>query len=76
MTEELIERIIARKIEKDLKQKGIHLEGSYFVHGVYDWIICFTASNISEAKKFQHLLSNTYSGYIEDIILPWPWAGF
>ena len=67
LNKEIVEKIISREIEENLEKIGIHLEGSYFTHGVFDWIICFTASNISQAKKFQHLLSYTYSGYIEDI---------
>jgi len=69
LTNELAEKIVNRDIEKSIKKEAITIECSYFVHGKYDWIICLTAENIKQAKKFCDILQNVYTGHISDIII-------
>ena len=69
LTNELAEKIVNRDIEKSIEKETIAIEGSYFVHGKYDWIICLTAENIKQAKKFCDNLQNIYHGFISNIII-------
>ena len=69
LTNDLTEKIIRRELEKSAKIEGINIESSYFVHGSYDWIICFTAENIKYAKKFCDMVQNAYHGHIGDMVL-------
>jgi DNA-binding Lrp family transcriptional regulator len=69
LSNELAEKIISREIEKKAQEDGILVDSSFFVHGKYDWVICFTAKNIKHAKKFSDLLQKGYHGYIAEIIL-------
>lgn len=69
LTNDLAEKIVKRDIEKSIAKEAITIENSYFVHGKYDWIICLTAENIKQAKKFCDILQNVYYGYIANIII-------
>ena len=67
--QELINKIIKRDLTKKGKQIGVELTNSIFTHGVYDWIIHFTANNIQEAKTFVEQLNRLYEGYISDVYM-------
>ena len=69
LSNELAEKIISREIEKTANDEGIIIDNSFFVHGKYDWILCFTADNIMHAKKFTDILQKAYHGYLAEIIL-------
>ena len=69
LTKDLAEKIIKREVEKSAEAEGITIESSFFVHGNYDWIICFTAENIKYAKKFCDIIQKAYYGYIADLAL-------
>lgn len=66
---ELAEKIINRNIEPTAEEMGVTLESSLFTHGPYEWIICLTAPNVTQALKFCDLLNQAYKGYIADIEL-------
>ena len=36
---------------------------------IYDWLICFSARNIIQAKKFNELLIETYREYVKETVL-------
>lgn len=42
---------------------------SSYLHGHYDWMLVFTASNIKNAKKFSELLTKEYQHVISEIHL-------
>ena len=42
---------------------------SSYLHGHYDWMLIFTASNIKNAKKFSELLTKEYQHVISEIHL-------
>ncbi len=69
LSDELAEKIISREIEKTANAEGIIIDNSFFVHGKYDWIMCFTANNIKHAKKFSDMVQKAYHGYIAEIVL-------
>jgi DNA-binding Lrp family transcriptional regulator len=64
---ELTSKIIKRNIEPAAKKLGVMIDSSFYVHGMYDWIICFSAEDIADAKQFGDVLLRAYPGYIADI---------
>ena len=67
--EKVADKIITRKLESIAPKTGVKIENSLYVHGVYDWIISFTAEDIRQAKQFCEILNRTYRGYLSEINL-------
>ena len=65
VTEEIYNEIISRKFEKYVKEIGMEIENSIFVHGEYDWIITFIAEDIRLTKKCVDKFSEIHPGFIE-----------
>ena len=61
--------IISREIERKADEIGISIETSHYLHGCYDWQICFTAENIVMAKRFCEALNTTYAPSIKKLKL-------
>jgi len=61
--------IVTRKIEKEAKKIGVTIHGSHYLHGHYDWQICFTAENLAKAKQFSEKLKTVYFPIIKDLEL-------
>ena len=68
-TQELIKKIIDRNLTKKGKKIEAEITNSYYTHGVYDWVICFNASNIKVAKSFVEEVNKLYGGYVSVIHL-------
>jgi DNA-binding Lrp family transcriptional regulator len=62
-------RIVSRKIENIAEELGVTIEGSFYVHGEYDWVITFTAQDIKQAKKFSDSVITFHPGVIENITI-------
>jgi DNA-binding Lrp family transcriptional regulator len=69
LNNELLENITKRKIENNAKKLGITVESSYYVNGAYDYVICFNAEDIKQAKKLCENVNIIFEGYIEEIKL-------
>jgi len=67
LSEELTSNIIKRNIEPAAKKLGAVIDSSFYVHGIYDWVICLLAEDIANAKQFCDVLLRSYPGYIADI---------
>ena len=67
--EGLVDTIVSRKIEKHAEEMGILIESSYYLHGTFDWLICFVAKDLKDAKKFESELLKTYKSYIQETTL-------
>jgi Lrp/AsnC family leucine-responsive transcriptional regulator len=50
----------------DLKNK---LLDTYYVHGIYDWVITFLADDLSDAKDFCNKILKFYNKYVERLDL-------
>jgi len=61
--------IVSREIERKAKEIGISIGTSHYLHGCYDWQICFTAENIVMAKRFCEALNIVYTPNIEELKL-------
>lgn len=63
------DRIVARRAEDLLIKLGGTIESSAYVHGEYDWVVTFTASDIRQAKKYSDMLIALHPGEIQKIML-------
>ncbi len=67
-SEEKINIVIKRDLRKTATELGVELEGSYYINGVYDWLMCITADNINQVKIFCDSFSTVFKGtYVSDI---------
>ena len=67
--QELINKIIDRDLAKKGKKIGIEMTNSYYTNGLYDWVICFNANDIREAKSFVEEFNKLYEGYASEVHL-------
>jgi DNA-binding Lrp family transcriptional regulator len=67
LDETTINKIVSRKLEDIIKDAGVTIESSSYVHGDYDWILTFTAKDVIQAKKFADALVAFHPGMIENI---------
>ena len=68
-SQELINKIIKRELTDKGKNLGIEMINSIYTHGVYDWVICFNAYDIRDAKGFVEDVNKLFEGYISEIQL-------
>ncbi|MCX6671708.1 MAG: Lrp/AsnC family transcriptional regulator [Euryarchaeota archaeon] len=69
LDEATVNKIVSRKLEDLIREIGITIESSSYVHGDYDWILTFTAKDIIQAKKFSDSLVMLHPGMIENITI-------
>ncbi len=51
------------------KNLGIFVQTACMLQGEYDALLCFTARDISVAKRFTEYINKKYSSYIRDIMM-------
>ena len=82
--DELADKIVKREIETFAENMDIIIGSSFYLHGIFDWIICFAAHDLRHAKKFDseflkyfkpwvhetHLLENIFPVKRSGIINP------
>jgi len=61
--------IAERKIDKIAAEMGVTVENSYWLHGNYDGMLCFSAKDLRQAKRFQEVYLNTFNGNIAELNL-------
>ena len=69
LDEKLADKVISRKIEQMASKIGVKIVTSFYCHGSYDWITCFMAPDIKDAKKFTEDVKTVYIDHIADIQL-------
>jgi DNA-binding Lrp family transcriptional regulator len=67
LDESTINKIVSRRLEDVIKELGITIESSSYVHGDFDWILTFTAKDIVQAKKFSDALVTFHPGVIDNV---------
>jgi DNA-binding Lrp family transcriptional regulator len=67
--EKTADKIISRELEEKADEIGIVIHSSHYLHGEFDWQICFTSENIGTAKKFCEFLNSTYRPSIKELKL-------
>ena len=64
---ETVNKIIDLTMHSKGEEIGIHILCSSYIHGLYDWIFIFSASDIKNAKKFSEILMKEYQHAISEI---------
>jgi Lrp/AsnC family transcriptional regulator len=65
---EKLDLVIGRELKKESAEIGVDVESSYYVHGSFDWLLCITASNVRQVKKFCNLFNTLFAeGYVSDV---------
>ena len=64
-----IEKIIENVQEDTESMLNIGLIGSFYINGIYDWLVVFSAENILDAKKFCTHIQKQHENYIDRIEL-------
>jgi DNA-binding Lrp family transcriptional regulator len=67
--DELAQRIISRDIEKKAENLDIFIGSSFYLHGSYDWVMCFVAEDLRTAKKFDGELVKMFKEHIQETSL-------
>lgn len=62
-----VNKIIKTSSDEIGKKVGVTVHTNCYLHGIYDWIFCFTADDIRQAKKFSELIATEFSSYIREI---------
>ena len=62
-----IDKIIKDSIDEIGKQVDVNVQVNSYLHGIYDWMFCFTTQDIRQAKKFSEVLTREFSKYIGEI---------
>jgi uncharacterized protein with GYD domain len=65
-SKEFINKIINRDLKKQAKKIGIEITNSYYTSGAYDWLLCFTANNIREAKSLVEEINKIYEEFVSE----------
>lgn len=64
-----VSKIVALTLQSKGADIGVEICCSSYLHGHYDWMFIFTASDIKNAKKFSELLLMEYHHAISEIHL-------
>ncbi len=68
ITKEKIDMVVKGDLRQVATELGVELEGSYYINGVYDWLMCITADGITQVKKYCDSFSTVFKGtYASDI---------
>ena len=67
ISKEVINHITSREIADKVKKVGVEFINSIYLNGKYDWMICFTANNIKDAKNIEELYFKLYPEIISEI---------
>jgi hypothetical protein len=67
--EKEVDIIVSRKTEDLAKAMRITIESSAYLHGEYDWILTFTAEDLTHTKRFSDIVISQYPASIEKITI-------
>jgi DNA-binding Lrp family transcriptional regulator len=67
-SEDKVNIVVKRELRKLATKLGVELEGSYYINGLYDWLMCITADGINQVKRFCNSFGTVFEGsYVSDI---------
>lgn len=69
MEEEILSKMSNKEFTKRIEKLGIQSLFQLFIHGYFDWLVMFNASDIKKAKGYVEELNRAYQGFIEEISL-------
>jgi DNA-binding Lrp family transcriptional regulator len=69
ISKELIEKIQSDEIHSLFPSSEVNIRSSFYVHGIFDMIVSFTARDLKQAKKVQEAFLKNYKGFIQEIFI-------
>jgi DNA-binding Lrp family transcriptional regulator len=66
---EALNLIVSKDLASEVRKTGIEIINSTYTNGLYDWIVCFNANDIKEAKNLVEKFNQLFEGYISEIHL-------
>jgi DNA-binding Lrp family transcriptional regulator len=67
--EKIVDTLLSRSFDDAATKMGISIETSSYIHGEYDWITSFLASDIRLAKQFCNSVNQSYPDVFEKFVL-------
>jgi Lrp/AsnC family leucine-responsive transcriptional regulator len=67
--EKIVDTLLSRSFDDAVTKMGINIETSSYIHGEYDWITSFLASDIRHAKQFCNSVNQSYPDVFEKFVL-------
>ena len=65
----LIDKIVNRELQDRSENGEVEITNSIYTNGIFDWVICFSANGIKEAKRFVEEVNKLFIGHIAEIHL-------
>ena len=65
LDKKIMNKIDSLNLEDIASPIDVYIETSCYIHGNYDWIICFLAEDLNKARKFCDLLQIEFPGAIQ-----------
>ena len=69
VSQELLDHIIKRERANEVRKMGVEITNSIFLHGSFDWILCFNAPNLKTAKGYIEIFNKFFEGYVSEVHL-------
>ncbi len=69
ISQETLDLILSRNLANEVRKTGLEIINSIYTNGLYDWIVCFNAANIIEAKSLVEKFNKLFEGYILEVHL-------
>ncbi len=69
VTKDALNHILNREIADKVRKWDIEFINSIYINGKYDWLLCFSAKNIRDAKNVVELYNQVYPDLISEIDL-------
>ena len=67
-SQENTDLVLKRTLKGQAEKIGVIVESSYFLHGIYDWLLVVIAKDILHVKKFCELFNQLFKeGLVSDI---------
>lgn len=66
ISKEALKQILSRDLANEVRKTGLEIINSIYTNGFYDWIVCFNANNIREAKSLAEKFNELFEGYISE----------
>ncbi len=66
---DIVDIVKRRENAKNMKDLGVELQSSWFVHGKYDLAILCRARDIANVKRFQEYMYKAFPNYLEGLTI-------
>ncbi len=65
--DDAIQKIIDLTMHNIGESIGVEVEGSSYLHGIYDWIFIVNAPDMKSVKRFSNILTKEYNLWIAEV---------